>query len=217
MAKTMNMIMVARNMTRRPIRSDSQPPINAPTRAPPLRRSAHETQRQRRGVELLGHEHLHEGDGVQVPRLHQDGGHHQPADAVALGVVIGDQVADGPVHRGLLGKRGRHCLGVSRRTCCSLDAEVDRRAAGAGWAIRPGLATGCLRSQSGEAAEAVSRSVQPANDAAMFTPSAITAVLNRYAINECSRTSLRIPAVWVETSLTWLATAMQNEKYRNSP
>ena len=35
MARMMNMIIVARNITRRPILSDSQPPISAPTSAPP--------------------------------------------------------------------------------------------------------------------------------------------------------------------------------------
>ncbi len=34
-ASTMNMIIVDRNMTRRPILSDSQPPIRAPISAPP--------------------------------------------------------------------------------------------------------------------------------------------------------------------------------------
>ena len=33
---------------------------------------------------------------------------------------------------------------------------------------------------------------------------------------ECANTNWRMDADWVDTSLTWLATAMQNEKYRNS-
>ena len=96
------MIMVDRNMNRRPILSDSQPPSSAPITAPPCVPAAAKPEQQRIGMKLVADEDEDEGDPVEVPGLHQDRGHHQPADAVALRTVVGDEMTNCGVHRGFL-------------------------------------------------------------------------------------------------------------------
>src|SRR6267378_2016956 len=73
---------------------------------------------------LVTNEDEHERDRVKVPRLHQNGGHHQPAHSIAFGIVFGHEMPDGTVHHRLL----RHCyrhLGLSHTLaviCCTCES-----------------------------------------------------------------------------------------------
>src|SRR5260370_40883319 len=57
---------------------------------------------------LLADEHQHERDRVEIPRFHQNGGDHQPADPLTFGTIFADQVANRCVHRLLLRYCHRH-------------------------------------------------------------------------------------------------------------
>lgn len=72
-----------------------------------LRAGRRKAQHQRIGIVLLLDEDQHEGDRIEVPGLDQDRGHHQPADLVALGAVVRDEVADRGFARGRLWHRHR--------------------------------------------------------------------------------------------------------------
>ena len=67
-----------------------------------LRSRAGQPEQQRVGMVLVLDEDEDEGDAVQVPGLDQDRGHHQPADAIAVRRIVGDQMADSRVHGGLV-------------------------------------------------------------------------------------------------------------------
>jgi hypothetical protein len=77
-----------------------------------LRAGRGKAEHQRIGIVLLADEHEHEGDRIEIPGFDQDRGHHQPADAAALGTVILDEIADSVVDRGLLRQ------GIICRYCC---------------------------------------------------------------------------------------------------
>ncbi len=67
-----------------------------------LRAGRGKAEHQRIGIVLLLDEDQHEGDRIEIPGLDQDRGHHQPADLVALGTVIRDEIADRGFARGRL-------------------------------------------------------------------------------------------------------------------
>ena len=73
-----------RRASRRAARRSSRRPACPPPPAPAAAAS---------GWKMLVDEDQHEGDRVEVPRLDQDRGHHQPADAVAFRIVFANEVA----------------------------------------------------------------------------------------------------------------------------
>src|ERR1700690_3878670 len=59
-------------------------------------------------MKLLFDEHQHKGDRIQIPGLHQDGGHHEPTDPGAFWIVARDEVTDRGIHGRLMSRRARH-------------------------------------------------------------------------------------------------------------
>ena len=80
-----------------------------------LRRGAGEAEHERGRVEDLTQEDEHEGDRVEVPRLDQHGGDHQPAGAPPARTVIRDQMFDRAVDRRGVGRGDAHACSLPRR------------------------------------------------------------------------------------------------------
>ncbi len=86
-----------------------QPPAEQrPDQGSALRAGRREAEQQRVGMVLVLDEDQHEGDRIEVPGFDQDRGQHEPADPVALRVVIRHEVPDGTVHDRFLRHRQRH-------------------------------------------------------------------------------------------------------------